>query len=602
MGDSVNFLEKRSVHSLRKEINNIIDSYNNAWDILCELCQNSFDAIVRYNKKFGEDSKRHEISIEINVRKRMIRITDTGIGIEAKKVKEIIAPNGTDKEDEADSIGEKGVGLTYTIFSCNAFRIETRNESSYFKGHIDNASAWRNKQNDTIPFLVIDEERETESTKDTYTTVELENIEMFVPQADDLFGQTVEVLQYILRTRTVIGYLKGAYGEKNVKIDVRLTYVDYRDLKTVYPVDLGYWLPDDFVGNNKINFDDFKARAATYDDKQKTKKLRGKALTKIGAVTKSNRKINYYCFFAPSRNLWKEICEKNKLYLETDSGEKEYLLTGGIYVATKGMPTGIVIEPPSSGFSGYWNNYFMIIEDDAITFDLGRKTVPSRTKGMIKEVAKQLFTEMLPYVKYVTSDPAVSTRTNATVQQVAKANTYTAMLGYADLKLDKINYLKHPNEQEAAVVSIFHELVGAGILKGYYSLSTGYKQTYDLWATYRIKSEDVGENFQDIAVNGIIEMPCVIEFKYQAESIINDLSNDIKFFNDMDLLVCWDFNEQKFASNSIEVEMLPKEDVLFYGANYKMIWPGAYNLGAASEKPVLSLRQFIENYVKNQNS
>lgn len=598
MGNSVNFLEQRSVNSIRKEINNIIDSYNNAWDILCELCQNSFDAIIRYNKKHGEDSKDHKINIEINVPKRMIRIEDTGVGIEARKVKEIIAPNGTDKENEVDSIGEKGVGLTYTIFSCNSFRIETKNDKSYFKGHIKNASAWRNKQNDMIPSLIIDEEIEMDSAGDTYTIIELEDVEMFTPETDDIFQQTIEVLQYILRTKTVIGYLKGVYSEKTPKIDVQFVYVDYRDQKTIYPLELGYWLPDDFVGNNKLNFDDFKVKAATYDDKQKTQKLRGKALIKIGSVYKNNRKINYYCFFAPSRNLWKDICEKNKLYLETDTDEKEYLLSGGIYVATKGMPTGIVIEPPTTGSSGYWNNYFIIIEDDAITFDLGRKTVPSRTKGVIKEVAKQLFMEILPYVQYVTSDPAVSTKVNSTVQQLAKAKTYETMLKYADLKLDKINYQKNPNEQEAAVVSIFHELIGAGILKGYYSLSTGYKQTYDLWATYRIESKYVGDSYQELAINGIIEMPCVIEFKYLAEAIINDLSNDIKFFNDMDLLVCWDFNEQKFASSSVEIEILPEEDVLFYGANYKMIWPGSYNLGAASEKPLLSLRQFIESYVK----
>lgn len=91
-------------------------------------------------------------------------------------------------------------------------------------------------------------------------------------------------------------------------------------------------------------------------------------------------------------------------------------------------------------------------------------------------------------------------------------------------------------------------------------------------------------------------MPCVIEFKYVAEDIIQDLSSDIKFFNDMDLLVCWDLDEQKFAKNSIEVDQIAKEDVLFYGSNYKLTWPGSYNLGAASEKPVLALRKFIEDF------
>ena len=76
MGDRVNFLEARSTNSIRKEINNIINSYNNSWDILCELFQNSFDAIVRYNKNFG--TKKHKIEFEISVPKRKITIRDSG--------------------------------------------------------------------------------------------------------------------------------------------------------------------------------------------------------------------------------------------------------------------------------------------------------------------------------------------------------------------------------------------------------------------------------------------------------------------------------------------------------------------------------------------
>lgn len=590
----VNFLAARSTNSIRKEINNIINSYNNSWDMLCELFQNAFDAIVRYNKKYK--SRKHKIEFEINVAKRTIVVKDTGVGIQASKVKEIVAPNGTDKDDEMDSIGEKGVGLTYTIFSCNRFEIETQNENSYFKGEITNASSWRNKLTEDIPELTIIEQKDTDPTAETYTLIRLENIDKFEPFEDDLFNQSKEVLEYIVRTKTVLGFMKAIFKESQPDIEIQFTFVDDNGKMYVQPLEFGYLLPGEFVKPNIIDFDEFKQKAATYDDKQKTTKLRGKGLYKIGSVMRSNRQINYYCFFAPSRNLWKDICEKNNLYMAND---KNYgmLLNGGIYVVTKGMPTGIVIEPPTTGFSGYWSNFIMLIEDDKITFDLGRKTIPSRTKGTLKELAKELFSDFLPYIKYVTSDPSVSTKMNATVQQVAKAKEYATMQGYADLKVDQIGYLKNPNCQEAAVVSIFHELIGAKVLKGYYSLSTGYKQTYDLWATYRINSGNVGDNYKDFAdENDMIEMPCVIEFKYAAEDIIRDLSSDIKFFNDMDLLVCWDLDEQKFANNSIEVDQIEKEDILFYGSNYKLTWPGSYNLGAASEKPVLALRKFIEDF------
>ena len=594
------FLLNRSINSLRKEINNIINSYSNSWDILSELTQNSVDAIKRYNLHFLNNSREHEIEIKISVPGRKISIRDTGIGIQASKVQEIVAPNGTDKEDENDSIGEKGVGLTYTIFSCNDFSIKTQNIESYFEGSISNASIWRIGATSNIPELLIKQEKSIEPTENTFTEIELSDIEKNPFDADDLFNQTPEVLIYILRTKTVIGYLKGIFGEEQPNIKVTLKYIDLYNKEKDFPIPFRYLLPEDFCSKNVIELNEFKNKAATYDDKQKSQKLAGKALVKKSTINRTNHSINYYCFFAPTRSLWNDICEKNNYFVTEQNQDKIPLATGGIYIATKGMPTGIIIEPPTTGFAGYWGNFFILLEDDCITFDLGRKTVPSRTKGLFKDIAKELFNEFLPFIKYVSSDPAVR-NINATLQANEKQKIYENMKNcYANLGISCINYQKNPNGQEAAVVALFHELVGAGILKGYKSLSTGYKQTYDLWSNYHINTNEIGENikaqFNDIET---IDLPCVIEFKFAAQSIIDDLTADIKFFTDMDLLVCWDFDEQVLSKNSVEVTPLAKEDVLFYGSNYLLKWPGSYNLGAASEKPLLSLRQFIET-IKQQ--
>ena len=603
MSNTYNFLENRSINSLRKEINNIIYSYNNSWDILSELTQNSVDAIKRYNLHFLNNNRRHKIEILISVPDRLIKIYDTGIGIEASKVKEVIAPNGTDKESETCSIGEKGVGLTYTIFSCNSFSIKTQNIESFFEGTINNASIWKQGATDNIPELLIKQEKLTSESEETFTEIELSDVDKNNYAADDLFNQSPEVLIYLLRTKTVIGYLKGIFGEEQPNIEVTLKYINMYNKEKTIDIPFKYMLPEEFCSNKTkvIELQDFIKKAATYDDKQKSQKLAGNALVKKGMVEKSYHSINYYCFFAPTRLLWGDICEKNNLYIQEPNGDKNCLLSGGIYIATKGMPTGIIIEPPSTGYAGYWGNFFILLEDDRITFDLGRKTVPSRTKWLFKEIAKDLFNEFLPFIKYVSSDPAVRT-INPTVQAVEKSNTYNEMKNNtANIGLDCINYLKHPNGQEAAVVALFHELVGAGILKGYKSLSTGYKQTYDLWANYVIDSKEIGDNMKAAFGNkDTIDLPCVIEFKYAAESIIDDLNDDIKFFTDMDLLVCWDYNENILAKNSVEIEKLHEEDVLFYGSNYILKWPGSMNLGTASEKPLLSLRQFIEN-LKSSN-
>lgn len=598
----IDFLALRSKDSLRKEILNIADSYNNPWDILCELTQNSYDSIKKFVKFNGETIKDHEINIEVDSRNRIIRVKDTGLGIDSEKIKTILSPNSTDKEGESDSIGEKGVGLTYTVFSCNLFEIKTKSLTSYLYGKVQFGSGWKNKATESIPTLeIIEEDIKDFAREETFTEIILSDVERLYTDKEDIFNQSTEVLEYILRTKTVIGYLKGIFKESAINLKVKLIHRNIDGKVNNIDVKPEYMLPTDFISPKKvIDLEDFKKTASTLDDRQKTKKLQGKVLVKIGAEQRSGRKINYYSALVPSRNTWKEISEKNKLLIKDDEGNDIYLYVGGIYTATKGMPTGITLESPVSGFSGYWPSFYIILEDDSIVFDLGRKTIPSRTKGLLKDIAKSLFNEFLPYIKYVTSDPEAGLGTSTTIQQYEKNKMFEEIYRLPDLPIDEIKYKKHPAGQEAAIVAIFHELIGADILKGYYTFMTGYKQTYDSWGIYKINKDIIGDKFKNLdSNNNTIELPCIIEFKFKAESILDDFEKNIKYFNDIDLIVCWDLDEIAFSKQQVTVEQIDKEDVLFYGSNYKLIWPGSYNLGAASEKNVLSLRKFLSDFKEN---
>ena len=101
--------------------------------------------------------------------------------------------------------------------------------------------------------------------------------------------------------------------------------------------------------------------------------------------------------------------------------------------------------------------------------------------------------------------------------------------------------------------------------------------TYYFWGKYIIDSNLVGSNFQYMNKDGKIELPIVGEFKYKAEDILNDFESDIKFFNDIDLIVCWDLDEIKFAKKFVAVEPIKQKDILYFGSNFKLSWPGSYN-------------------------
>jgi hypothetical protein len=518
------------------------------------------------------------------------------VGFDPRKFGELLAPHGTDKDQDPALIGEKGVGLTYTIFVANHYRIWTRSVTAEIVGHVDQAALWKDAKVETLPTFQVDGwDEKTTKPGDTFTEVELIDVEQVFEDTEDLFHQSPAVLAFLLRTRTAVGFVKGLFGLDAPDIRVQLSAVDLAGKKTDQVIKFAFMPPGELVGADyTVNFDEFKAKAALLDDKQKAKELAGRALLKTGKQVRAGRQIGYYAFFAPSRNLWKEVSAKNAIVGGKTGTDPLY--TGGIFVATRGMPTGVELDQPVTGFAGYWPNFFMLLEDDAITFDLGRKSVPGRTKGMLRDLAKELFEEMLPFAEYATKDPPIVV--NPTIQQFEKTQAFDDLKKLSDLGLKAISYQKHPDGQEAAVVALFHELVGAGLLQGYFTLRTGYKETYDLWGTYRVAATLVGKRFRSTAKDGFVDLPFVGEFKFAAQDILRDFDVRRKFFTMIDLIICWDVDAKVLKTSNVSLEQLSADEVLFHGSNYKLVWPGAYNLGAASEKPVLALRQFVEGVVK----
>jgi hypothetical protein len=596
MTKPVDFLSKPSPSRLRKEIQNICDSYSHSWDLLSELCQNAVDAIQLHKKRHGEGSKKHAIYILINARERSVEVTDTGIGFPLGSFEDLLAPNGTDKLPSDPVIGQKGVGLTYTIFISNYYSIETKSVTGHLMGEIKNAAAWKSGSSGTLPMFDYKTRKPAAlNPSESFTRVLVKDVERNFDEAEDMFSQTLAVLKYLVRTKTAIGNVKVSFGEAGLGIDVKITLVGLDGKEQSDAITPSYLLPEEMIAKNKaIDLDEFKQKAAMYDDRQKASQLQGKCLRKVGSINRAGRKINYYCFFAPSRKLWSEISQLNGLIFTSAGNEETVLYEGGIYTASRGMPSGIRLEAPRTGYFGYWPNFYMLLEDDSITFDLGRKSIPSRTVGLLRDLARGFFNEFEPFFQYVSSDPPVVTIPG--VQHYEKTKLFEEIAKLPDLGIPSVNYLKHPDSQEAAVVALFHELLAAKVLHGYYTLKTGYKMTYDLWGMYKIERSRVGKNHGHHATaTGAIELPIVIEFKYKAEDILADFESNRKFFNDLDLIVCWDFDETAFAKQGVTVEVLQPDDVFYYGSNFSLVWPGSYNLGNASIKPLLSLRKFVQD-------
>lgn len=586
---SYDFLSKPTEERVRKEIQNICDSYSHPWDVLAELAQNSVDAI-RISAK-ANSKQAFAIQILIDARTRTVEFSDSGIGFPISAISDLLAPHGTNKNPEDQSIiGQKGVGLTYVVFNCDDFQLETQSPRGYAVAQVRGASGWRRTGRGSLPLVEIEADEDAGEISAS-TKMTLKGMERIFDDESDLFSQSVETIVYWLRTKTAIGDVSKLFGETPVIPEVTLEHVDAKGNKTKTSIPFRYYLPEEFLKpSDVVKLNDIVGKDLS--DKQKEAKLRGKCLKAHGVVKRAGRSIRYYAFFVPSRNVWQELSEKNRLQVTVGDGEIENLVSGGIFVATRGMPTGIELTPPASGNAGYWPNCFFLFEDNSLSFDLGRKSIPGRTQGLLKEVAHERFNELTKLAPFATGSPSVTSK-SATLLNYAKTKEFEALRALPDLGLNQFPYLKHPDGQEAAVVSIFQQMIASGKLRGYQVLRMGYKSTYDLWGTYSAKKENIGTSFhRDQILNQ--ELPVVIEFKVNAEDLVPDLETK-KFFTDIDLLVCWDFDEKKLAKNHVTVEATSEDSRLFHGASHHLVFGPSYSLGASSTKPVIVLRQLIDS-------
>lgn len=601
MSEKLDFLTQPSARRLRKEIQNICDSYSHPWDVLAELAQNAVDAINLHRINYGNLAQQlHKISIQLDRRSRSIKIRDTGVGFPPEKVISLVAPHESGKEEYGnDQIGQKGVGLTYVIFMCNSFSLRSRSVSGDFAGKIINGISWKTGSiNETPSLEVIENTQVSYEPSETFTEIVLEGIEDSAWDAEgDIFNQSFEVLEFLIRTKTAIGSTRAIFGDTQDTIKIDLGLLSPDGSSELREINFSYLLPQDLLSRDDIvSFNDFMAEAALLDDRQKTKKLQGKCLVDQGSINRAGRNIKFHVFFAPSSKFWKDVSVKNELVSASTSAEDQsYLYKAGIYLATRGMPTGIEMNSPKTGASGYWGNTFILLEDDSLTFDLGRKSVPGRTQGLLKDISRELFNKITKLSNYLSSDPPIAS-TVSSVLSKKKQEVFEELNALPNLPISSLRFKKNPDDQEAAVSALFHELIGNSTLKGYSVLKVGYKMTYDLWGYYEADKSHIGSNHRDrIRDNSLI--PIVIEFKYKAETILDDLESN-KFFSDIDLLVCWEIDEKKFAKERVMVEILKPDDKFYHGSNYILEWPGAYNLGAAGTKHVIVLKQLLDDLAR----
>ena len=502
------------INQIRHSIKGIDDSYNNDWDIYAELIQNAVDAIRQ------SDIGNGHIELEVDCPNRAIKIMDSGIGINPDELPDLLKPFGTNKYGDNVAIGEKGVGLKFVIFSSNFFRIKSGNTTGSAVAEIQNANSWKKSRDDKplpLKFQKVDDQF-------TGTKVEIGEVDN-----ENIFNLSFEQFKYVLRTRTAIGSTKLIWGNDK-EIDFTITYTDINSISFQEQIPFKYWLiTDEVPENSKINLDDFEEwiRQGDRTDQDKMAKLKDKIIFKKGQFEHSNwRLIKYFACFVPKRRVWNDLSislhltDENKL--NDDNWLEQYYyckINNGIFISVKGMPTGISIDHPSTGFAGYWANFFMLFEDPFVNFDIGRKSIHGNQANIHRNYAREIFNEFLKYVtKYVAGDISFEPT------EWDRDEIFSEVETLVDLNIDGLSLKKAPSDQEASVAAIFFECIGSRRIQNIIPLICGYRSKYDLYALWGRKK-------------------IIIEFKSRLRNLARDFNDARKMFDEIDCVVCWEITD-----------------------------------------------------------
>ncbi len=500
------------------------------------------------NIKFSFDRQNHQISI-----------VDNGIGIGKKEISKILRPSVSYKDMDDSLRGEKGVGLSFLLFSTNHLLVESVSNGFRIKGLITGAFDWVTKVTDEVPHLelTVEETIQTESfTKFTLTGV------FSIQEGLDIFDHNIGKLVYTIRTRTAAGHTGILFGTVPDKpIDIKLVYTDEHANVENRDVPYSFDSPQNYISPNLS----FSGRRELLADKKESQ-AKGKAVYNFGDyVSTAGRNLKFY-YFVCSRSKYTEM---SRMILGEEDRD---LVRGGIYLSTKSMPTGVTVPAPSIGKEGYWSNLFIVFEYDDLRLDMGRKSVPPRTSQMIKLQGEKVYNEIKNHFGDIL-DTDYEIEEELLASQEIDSMWDHLQTNVNNLNVSYLTYQKEP-EQEQGVVAIFHELLGKGKLSGYQTWRNSSRDTYDAFLKYK-----KGEKLHKI----------IAEFKLEGSSVIDDILEDKKEYAKIQLLICWDINKARFTQQGFSIREYGKDDKpFFHGATHEIRIP---QIGSPLE--VIALRPFL---------
>lgn len=239
---------------------------------------------------------------------------------------------------------------------------------------------------------------------------------------------------------------------------------------------------------------------------------------------------------------------------------KGRIMKGGLQLATQSMPQGELLTIPLTSSTGYQNTTHIIVHFRDAEPDLGRKGFQPELVELAEAISTASVTHFKRWVDRLRKDtgqPHIAADADKhewiRLQEKHEQSSPLQISGAGLFAPEEMIPITSKPFLEQDVVALFHQLLAAGVIRGFQILATSGHQRYD--GIYRVRIVEPTDKFiyhpktNPLGVpQGNLQLavtePKILEYKYNVDALLDDFSRGIKFERHIDLIVAWTIGER----------------------------------------------------------
>lgn len=552
---------------------NVLNSYTGFYDLFSELIQNALDA-TQAKARVTKVGYQPRIGILIDMKARRVRVVDNGVGMNLDQFKFCLAPNVTYKRG-AGLRGNKGVGATYLAYGFSFIRLQTKQGGVTIAANLLGGRKWAEDISGSVPRPKL--------RVDGFSVAELDHedsgacFEIVLGDAPGerprdlgwIGAQNADQWAAVLRIKTPLGGVYLTTGKYQPAVTV--TVINNEGAKSESHAQRSeYYYPHEIPGK-VASLKDIQAALAKIPGDANTKFAKlGSEFKKLDCmyevwnkddiletggdfesaldgeddrIVAERHNVVVYGAFLSSAKQWNYF---NDEVLKLRRGQR--IMQGGLQLACDSMVQGDPFVIPLTSTIGYQANAHVIVHFTEGNPDMGRKVFQPELKSLAERLAVRAVTIFKRYLQHRKPDagPIATTASKVLHDWKRAQEDYRNQHPLSFQSPNGRAALVSEPQQEQDVVALFHELLGLGVLKGFEVFATSQHETYDSLyclsypssSEFRFNKETVPLGVNHTLVPHESE-PRVLEYKYDFDSLIDDLEQETKSANHLNLVVCW---------------------------------------------------------------